>query len=159
MAHHSLKPGYADLVERLNRFPQGAPPSNLLYRILQVLFTEKEASLVSLLPIKPFSAEKAARIDPEEVEEGCSQVVRPDRVDGGVGSVLVTGPVDLASRDAGPGEGEAEDVPPVVASSLGVDLRGTSEFADGDDERGLKQPALLKVFNEGGKCLVELGAE
>jgi len=62
MAHHSLKPGYADLVERLNRFPQGAPPSNLLYRILQVLFTEKEASLVSLLPIKPFSAEKAARI-------------------------------------------------------------------------------------------------
>lgn len=62
MAHHSLKAGYADLVERLNRFPQGAPPSALLYRILQVLFTEREASLVALLPIKPFSAKKAASI-------------------------------------------------------------------------------------------------
>ena len=62
MAHHSLKSGYYELVERLNRFPQGAPPSELLYRILQVLFTEKEASLVALLPIKPFTAKKAARI-------------------------------------------------------------------------------------------------
>jgi ferredoxin len=62
MAHHSLKSGYADLVERLNRFPQGAPPSALLYRILQILFNEKEASLVALLPIKTFSAKKAARI-------------------------------------------------------------------------------------------------
>jgi ferredoxin len=62
MAHHSLKAGYADLVERLNRFPQGAPPSALLYRILQLLFSEKEASLVALLPIKPFSAKKAAGI-------------------------------------------------------------------------------------------------
>jgi len=62
MAHHSLKSGYANLIERLNRFPQGAPPSDFLYRILQILFSEREASLVSLLPIKPFSAEKAARI-------------------------------------------------------------------------------------------------
>lgn len=62
MAHRSLKSGYYELVERLNRFPQGAPPSALLYRILQILFTEKEASLVALLPIKPFSAQKAARI-------------------------------------------------------------------------------------------------
>ena len=62
MAHRILKTGYHDLVERLNRFPQGAPPSELLYRILQILFTEKEASLVALLPIKPFSAKKASRI-------------------------------------------------------------------------------------------------
>jgi len=34
----------------------------LLYKILQVLFSEKEAQLVSLLPIKPFTAEKASRI-------------------------------------------------------------------------------------------------
>lgn len=62
MAHQSLKAGYTDLAARLNRFPQGAPPSALLYRILQVLFSEKEASLVALLPIKPFSAKKAAGI-------------------------------------------------------------------------------------------------
>ena len=49
----TLKTGYEQLVERLNRFPQGAPPSDLLYAILKTLFTKKEAKLVSLLPIKP----------------------------------------------------------------------------------------------------------
>lgn len=62
MAHHNLKSGYSRLVDRLNRFPQGAPPSELLNKILKILFTQKEADLVSLLPIKPFSAEKASRI-------------------------------------------------------------------------------------------------
>lgn len=50
------------MVERLNRFPQGAPPSEHLYKILRILFSEKEAGLVSLLPIKPFTAEKAASV-------------------------------------------------------------------------------------------------
>ncbi len=61
MAHTTLKSGYASLVERLNRFPQGAPPADVLYRILSLLFSEKEARLVALLPIKPFTAEQAAR--------------------------------------------------------------------------------------------------
>ena len=60
MAHHTLKSGYTALTERLNRFPQGAPPSELLYKILGILFSEREAALVALLPIKPFTAEKAA---------------------------------------------------------------------------------------------------
>lgn len=62
MAHRTLHNGYANLVERLNRFPQGAPPSELLNKILKILFREKEAQLVSLLPIKPFTVEKAAKI-------------------------------------------------------------------------------------------------
>ena len=62
MAHHTLKTSYSDLVDRLNRFPQGAPPSVLLNKILKVLFSEKEALLVSLLPIKPFTAQKASSI-------------------------------------------------------------------------------------------------
>ena len=62
MAHKTLKSGYSELTERLNRFPQGAPVSELLFKILKVLFNEKEAALVSLLPIKPFKAEKAAAI-------------------------------------------------------------------------------------------------
>lgn len=62
MAHHTLKNSYSSLSDRLNRFPQGAPPSDLLFKILSILFTEKEAELVSTLPIKPFTAEKAARI-------------------------------------------------------------------------------------------------
>lgn len=50
------------MADRLNRFPQGAPPSDLLFRILKILFSEKEAGLVSLLPIRPFAVEKAARV-------------------------------------------------------------------------------------------------
>ncbi len=61
MAHHTLKSDYAQLVERLNRFPQGAPPSETLYKILALLFSEREAGLVARLPIKPFTAEQASR--------------------------------------------------------------------------------------------------
>ena len=62
MAHHTLKTAYSELADRINRFPQGAPPSELLFKILKVLFTEKEAGLVALLPIKPFTADKASKI-------------------------------------------------------------------------------------------------
>src|SRR5512146_2240504 len=62
MAHHVAKSGYAELVDRLNRFPQGAPPSDLLFAILKMLFSEREAELVSLLPVRPFTAETAARL-------------------------------------------------------------------------------------------------
>jgi ferredoxin len=63
MAHRTLKKSsYENLVDRLNRFPQGAPPSETLYRILKILFSEKEAQLVSQLPIKPFTAEVAAKV-------------------------------------------------------------------------------------------------
>ena len=62
MAHHTLKSSYSSLIDRLNRFPQGATPSELLNKILKILFSDREARLVSLLPIKPFTAEKASRI-------------------------------------------------------------------------------------------------
>jgi ferredoxin len=62
MSHLTLKSSYTHLVERINRFPQGAPPSELLYRILEMLFSEREAELVSQVPIKPFTARQAARI-------------------------------------------------------------------------------------------------
>ena len=62
MAHHTLKSSYSQLSDRLNRFPQGAPPSELLFEILKMLFSEKEAELAALLPIKPFNAEQASKI-------------------------------------------------------------------------------------------------
>jgi len=62
MAHRTLKTGYTEMVKRLNRFPQGAPPSDLLYRILKILVSEHEAGLIAALPIRPFNAEKAARL-------------------------------------------------------------------------------------------------
>lgn len=62
MAHHTIKKGYTHLAERINKFPQGAPPTRLLFKILEMLVSEKEANLISLLPIKPFDAKKASRI-------------------------------------------------------------------------------------------------
>lgn len=69
MAHATLKSGYTELVDRLNRFPQGAPPSETLYRILAILFSEREAEMVSQLPIKPFTAAQAAYILKRDVAE------------------------------------------------------------------------------------------
>lgn len=62
MAHLTPRSAYKNLSERLNRFPQGAPPTELLYKILEMLFSEREAGLVAQLPIKPFTAQKADRI-------------------------------------------------------------------------------------------------
>jgi ferredoxin len=62
MAHQTMKSAYEQLAERLNRFPQGAPPSETLYAILKLLVSEREAGLVALLPIKPFTAQRAAQI-------------------------------------------------------------------------------------------------
>lgn len=62
MAHHTLKSSYDKLTERLNKFPQGAPPSDTLEKILKIIIKEKEAELISQLPIKPFTAEKAAKV-------------------------------------------------------------------------------------------------
>ncbi len=60
MAHLTVRSGYKSLVERLNRFPQGAVQTPTLFKILQLLMTEKEAEYVSLLPIKPFRVGTAA---------------------------------------------------------------------------------------------------
>ena len=62
MEHFSPSPAYRQLVERLNRFPQGAPESDNLYAILRMLFREEEAALVAQIPIKPFTAKQAAHI-------------------------------------------------------------------------------------------------
>lgn len=60
MSHHTAKESYRRMSERLNRFPQGAPPTKLLFQILEMLFSPEEAELVSLLPIKPFNVKVAA---------------------------------------------------------------------------------------------------
>jgi ferredoxin len=62
MAHMTARTAYARLGDRLNQFPQGAPPSDLLYRILALLFSEREAELVAQLPVRPFTAARAAQV-------------------------------------------------------------------------------------------------
>jgi hypothetical protein len=61
MAHVNNQSAYFRLADRLNHFPQGAPLSHLLFAILKMLFSEKEADLVARLPIRPFTVEEAAR--------------------------------------------------------------------------------------------------
>lgn len=61
MGHHTARSGYQALVERLNRFPQGAPPTETLYQLLSILFSEEEAALVAKLPIQGFDAGEAAK--------------------------------------------------------------------------------------------------
>jgi ferredoxin len=61
VGHLAARDGYRRLVDRLNRFPQGAPPSDLLYGILEILFSPREAELVAALPIRPFRTAAAAR--------------------------------------------------------------------------------------------------
>jgi ferredoxin len=62
LSHHLVKTGYTDLVDRLNRFSQGATPSESLFKILKLLFSEHDAAMVSQLPVRPFSVQRAARI-------------------------------------------------------------------------------------------------
>lgn len=62
MGHLASKDAYKNLEDRINWFTQGAPVSDTLYKILQVLYTEKEAQRVALLPVRPFTAKKAAKI-------------------------------------------------------------------------------------------------
>lgn len=62
MSHLSIKSGYKKLVERLNKFPQRVPHSETLYKILSVLFSDREAELVARLPIRPFTAKAAGKI-------------------------------------------------------------------------------------------------
>jgi ferredoxin len=69
LAHLTVRSAYKDLVDRINKFPQGAPPSELLYKILEILFSEEEAEFVSKLSIKPFTAEKAARLTNKSLKE------------------------------------------------------------------------------------------
>lgn len=84
MAHHlTIKQNsYHNLSERINRFPQGAPPSDVLFEILKILFSEREASLVSLLPIKPFTARKAGKI--WKMKESDARQILNDFADRGI---------------------------------------------------------------------------
>jgi ferredoxin len=84
MAHHNTIKDhtYKKLSDRYNRFPQGAAASELLFEILKILFSEREAGLVSLLPIKPFNAVKAAGI--WKINEAEARTILNDLADRGI---------------------------------------------------------------------------
>lgn len=59
---HITSKNYIDLQKRLDKSPQGAPASEALFKILEILFSEKEATLVSKLPINFFNVKRASKI-------------------------------------------------------------------------------------------------
>ena len=62
MGHLTSRDAYKNLEDRINWFTQGAPASETLTKILEVLFTEKEAKWVARLPIRPFTLKRAAQL-------------------------------------------------------------------------------------------------
>lgn len=62
MSHMIGKESYKNLEERLNKFPQGTPPSETLYMILSLMFTEEEAALISLLPFREFNIKTTSKL-------------------------------------------------------------------------------------------------
>lgn len=69
MGHQVSKQGYDRLVERLNRFPHGVPPTEALFNILRVMFSEEEARLMSLMPIGNFTIKHASKKWKKSIEE------------------------------------------------------------------------------------------
>ena len=84
MAHQNTikESPYHKLTDRLNLLPQGVVASELLFEILKILFSEKEAGLVSLLPIRPFNARKAAKI--WNIKEEDARTILNDLADRGI---------------------------------------------------------------------------
>jgi len=66
---HTTSKSYINLQNRLDKSPQGAPATDTLFKILEVLFSQDEAELVSKLPINMFSVEKAAKIWQKSTDE------------------------------------------------------------------------------------------
>ena len=62
MGHITTKEAHKTLEERINWFTQGAPASATLYKILQTIYTDQEARDIALLPVRPFTVKRAARI-------------------------------------------------------------------------------------------------
>ena len=103
MAHHNTIKyyPYKKLTSRLNLLPQGAVATDLLFEILKILFSEREAGLVSKLPVKPFSAWKAAGI--WKIKESDARTILNDLADRGLlidgeenGDVLYSMPPPMA---------------------------------------------------------------
>ncbi len=60
---------YFQLQKRLEKMPQGAPASDTLFKFLEILLTEEEAGLVSVLPTKPCTVDQVAKRWKKSTEE------------------------------------------------------------------------------------------
>mgnify|MGYP000514977388 CR=1 FL=1 len=61
MGHLTTRDAYRNLGDRINWFTQGAPASETLYKILQVLYSEKEAKWVGAAAGSPVYYKKGGK--------------------------------------------------------------------------------------------------
>ena len=116
MSHINAKNAYKSLEERMNRFPQGAPPSETLYKILGILFSENEAALVAQLPIRPFTAKTAGRV--WKTDEAAARNIL-DRL--AARAILI---------DAGEGNRRTYSLPPPMAGFIEFSMMRTRSDVD-----------------------------
>src|SRR5438874_12857312 len=88
---------------------------------------------------------------------GVGEIGDGERVLVGFAAGGVGGAVNLPAFDAAASQDDAENFRIVVAPSGAVDLGSASKFGRDHDQGGIEHPALVKVADEGGESLVELG--
>src|SRR5262249_50188389 len=93
--------------------------------------------------------------DSQEVVDRGGQVFGTDRGALGLGGRGVGGAVDGAALDAAAGQDDAEDLGPVVATGVLVDLGRAAELAGDHDHGPLEQAGAVQVGDEGRERLVE----
>lgn len=79
MAHLTTRSGYRQFVDRLNLAPQGAPGTESLFKILALLVSESEATLLSKMPLKPTRLATVARawgVDEATARDQLEQLAR-----------------------------------------------------------------------------------
>ncbi len=69
MGHTHTHGKYDDFSKRLNKMPQGAPATETLFKFLEVLLSESEAELLSVIPVKACPIPKVAKIWKKSEEE------------------------------------------------------------------------------------------
>ena len=126
MSHLATQSAWGRLTDRINRFPQGAPASPVLFAILKLLFSEREAALVAQLPIRPFRVSVAART--WKIPEAQARAILDGLADRGV------------LLDCGTEAGTRYVLPPPMA--------GFFEFSMMRVRADLDQKALAELFHE-----------
>jgi len=98
--------------------------------------------------------EHCVRAKAQAVVDGGEEVFGGDYAVFGFGAHGVGGAVDDAGADAAAGEGDGEDVAPVVAPAAGVELGGSAKLAHPDDERFIEHASVIEIINQGATCSI-----
>ena len=89
-----------------------------------------------------------ARIDPKVAVHGREDVLGRLWVIVRFASERIRASNDATALDAATRKRRTENIGPVIAAALGVDLRGSPEFAPCNDHRSVDHAAVVKILDE-----------